>query len=138
MTSNVKIPDELAIEPIYIKLATHLCLNIMKQWQLSEDDMITLVGIESNLLHQWKHHMVEPVALDIYMRITLIIEINKSLRALFSDPAKVRKWITAPTLHYGDISPLNHIIKHGLTGLYEVNAHCRYLAFIKPDIATLH
>ena len=138
MTATHPFSDALAIEPIYIKLGVHLYLNIMRQWQVSPTDVAAIAKIDLDTLHAWQHNAVTPFDLDIYLRITLIIEINKGLKHLYINPSKVGKWMQTPIAAFKGHSPLNHIIKHGLTGLYDVNAHCRYLAFIKPEVTILH
>lgn len=105
-------------------------LNIAKEWGLSENDRICVLGAPArSTFHSWiaKARAGEPITLplDTLLRISAILGIFKALKIIFVRDADAVTWLRASNkgLVFGGQPPLALILDGSQDGIMMVRRH---------------
>lgn len=90
-------------------------LNIMRHWQVRDEDARQLLGGVSNgTFYGWKNGLVKSLEQDRLLRISYLIGIFKSLNILFS-PKLADQWVRLPNSNeiFTTRTPLDYMLRGG-------------------------
>jgi Antitoxin Xre-like helix-turn-helix domain/Antitoxin Xre/MbcA/ParS C-terminal toxin-binding domain len=119
-------PPEFVSDPITDAEAGAMLravLNLFGKWELTDEESATLLDLPVRTFRRWKAGQPGRIDRDTKARLSNILGIHKSLRIIFSDPARAYGWIKAPNAVFGD-SALAVMLRGELTDLMRVR---RYL-----------
>lgn len=107
------------------KVALKVFFNIMNEWDIRNQDQITLLGKPgSTTFYNWKKGQVSSLSVDTIERISYIMGIYKALGILFPTREQADAWIKKPNSHFNNESALAYMLKGSMVHLYDMR---RYL-----------
>jgi hypothetical protein len=100
--------------------------NLTKTWQLSEQEQMKLLGLNSrSTLHAWKAGRVSKVSRDTLERISYLLGIFKAINILLPDAKRADEWIRLPNKAplFGGRSALDRLTTGNIGDLYVVRQY---------------
>ena len=100
--------------------------NLAKTWQLSEQEQMKLLGLNSrSTLHAWKGGRVSKVSRDTLERISYLLGIFKAINILLPDTKRADEWIRLPNNAplFGGRSALDRLTTGNIGDLYVVRQY---------------
>ena len=100
--------------------------NLAKTWQLSEQEQMKLLGLNSrSTLHAWKGGRVSKVSRDTLERISYLLGIFKAINILLPDTKRADEWIRLPNKAplFGGRSALDRLTTGNIGDLYVVRQY---------------
>ena len=100
-------------------------LNISKDWKLTTDEQICLLGVPRSTFFKWREDMSGRLSHDTLERLSYILGIYKALQILIPDTALADSWIKRPNddpLFSGQ-SALTRMLSGNVSDLYVVRQY---------------
>ncbi len=97
--------------------------NIADTWGLDAKARLGLLGWPSkSTLYNWKTATDVTLPYDVLVRLSLVLGIYKALHILYPDDAFADRWMKLPNRNvmFGGRSPIDHAVRGGTIGLYDV------------------
>jgi uncharacterized protein (DUF2384 family) len=107
--------------------ALRTVFNIADRWELSADELMTLLGISaSSTYYKWRKAPPRKLSPDLLERISYLFGIYKALQILLPDPALADSWLRRPNENplFGGRPPLERMLTGQVADLFLVR---RYL-----------
>jgi len=105
--------------------ALKVFFNIAKEWGLSSQDEMTLLGSPArSTFYKWRSGVGPAVPKDTLERISYVMGIYKALRLLFPTQEQANAWPKKPNRDFDGTSALNVMLKGSVINLADVR---RYL-----------
>ena len=89
--------------------------NIMRHWEIRDEDArLLLGGVSNGTFYNWKNGLAKPLEQDRLLRISYLIGIFKSLNILFSQELADR-WVRLPNSNaiFTSRTPLEYMLRDG-------------------------
>ena len=101
---------------------TRTLLGVFHNWNLDDRDQIALLGLSQDtkprILNRFRAGMEIPNNEQFLQRAHYILSICNAVESLFPhNTTAANYWITTCSYHFGDKSPLEVMIVHGLEGM---------------------
>ena len=97
---------------------------IMERWGGDNDTARILLGAPpERTFYLWKAGQVARVPMDTLRRIGYVSGIWKALQIVYSDPGLASRWIKAPNLAFGGMTPLGRMAAGDVTDLAAVRSY---------------
>lgn len=107
------------------KVALKVFFNIMNEWNVKNQDQITLLGKPgTTTFYNWKKGQATSLSVDTMERISYIMGIYKALGILFPTREQADAWIKKPNKHFNNESALDYMLKGSMVHLNDMR---RYL-----------
>jgi hypothetical protein len=109
------------------KPAFRTFLRIARQWELSAEEQMVLLGIRSrSTYYKWRSDAPARLTPDLLERLSYIFGIYKDLQVLLPDERAADEWVRRPNQapQFGGRSALERMLSGRVADLYEVR---RYL-----------
>lgn len=107
--------------------ATKMLMVLFDHWQLRTADQLNVLGLPKSrrrILARYRAGHLPADDRDKLERVAMLLRIHKALRLLFpNDRDVVYGWIKMPNRAFQYLTPIQHIDKHGMLGLYQVLAY---------------
>lgn len=105
-------------------------INIAKRWELSEDEQLRILGLESpSTLQSWtqKASQHELVQLDLQTleRISYVISIYRSINVLLPSPERADAWMRTQNAAFRGKSALDRMTSGQVMDLLEVHEYLK-------------
>lgn len=98
--------------------------NLAREWGLSRDECITLLGRPSaRTFYRWRAGQVAGLPQDTLERISVLLGIYKALGILFPSSERAREWLRRPNKAFGDATALDVMLRGRIDHLYRVRRH---------------
>ncbi len=98
--------------------------RIMDRWQCSQDEQCILLGIDSRTtLNKYRRSEYPPkINRDMLERMSYILNINKSLKIIFTNKDSVNNWVRKPNSHpfFNGSSAMDVMLNGNIADLYNV------------------
>jgi uncharacterized protein (DUF2384 family) len=107
--------------------ALRTVFNIADRWELSADELMTLLGISApSTYYKWRKAPPRKLSPDLLERISYLFGIYKALQILLPDPALADSWLRRPNENplFGGRPPLERMLTGQVADLFLVR---RYL-----------
>jgi hypothetical protein len=97
-------------------------LGVFRNWNLEESDQIALLGLprdtKPRMLNRYRAGMEIPGSPQFLQRAHFILSICNAVESLFPhNAAAANYWVTTCSYHFGNKSPLEVMIVHGVDGM---------------------
>lgn len=97
---------------------------IMERWDVDNERARLILGTPPiRTFYLWKAGQASRVPLDTLRRIGYVSGIWKALQIVYSNPALANRWIKAPNLAFGGMSPLDRMAAGDVTDLAAVRSY---------------
>lgn len=99
--------------------------NIAKDWKLSTDEQICLLGVPRSTFFKWREDMSGRLSHDTLERLSYILGIYKALQILIPDPTLADSWIKRPNEDplFSGKSALTRMLSGNVSDLYVVRQY---------------
>lgn len=107
--------------------ALRTVFRIAERWQLSADELMTLLGISApSTYYKWRNSPPAKLSPDLLERISYLFGIYKALQILLPERALADAWLRRPNTNplFGGKAPLERMLTGQVADLYLVR---RYL-----------
>jgi len=100
-------------------------LNIARQWDISLEDQIQLLGTKRSTFFKWKKDLDGSLTPDTLERISYIIGIYKALQILLPDTGAADEWIKKPNKAplFGGLPALKRMLSGRVADLFLVRQY---------------
>lgn len=116
-------PAEFRMAPITDEEGAALfraAVRLFAHWDLTDEDAATLLDLAPRTYARWKTGKTGRLGRDQKTRLAIVMGIHKSLRIIFTDPARGYAWIGKPNDAFSGESALD-VMRHGdMTDLIRV------------------
>lgn len=127
-----------------LQLATEHALSQLADWQLSAEDIVSLLGLPEeikarHLPSYLKGERKLPVSTELQIRLEHIGGISEALTTTFPFSAQMRlMWLRRPHRRFQRRTPLAVMLEEGIDGLQKVrmDVDCAYSYAIADALAT--
>ncbi|MCC5886001.1 MAG: DUF2384 domain-containing protein [Gammaproteobacteria bacterium] len=117
-------PDLGAITDDEAAALARATVNLFRAWQLTDVEARTLLGdMAQRTWARWKAGEIGRIDRDLRARMAILMGIHKSLRYLFSDPARGYGWIRKPNDAFDGHSALDIMMRGEITDLIDLRAY---------------
>lgn len=104
---------------------TRTLLSVFHNWKLDESAQLALLGLPENtkprILNRFRAGMDIPDNPQFIQRAHYILSICNAVESLFPHNATAANyWVTTASYHFGNKSPLEVMIVHGLDGMEHI------------------
>lgn len=101
---------------------TRTLLGVFHNWNLEDTDQIALLGLPEDtkprMLNRFRAGMDVPNNPQFMQRAHFILSICNAVESLFPhNVTAANYWVTTRSYHFGDKSPLEVMVVHGLDGM---------------------
>lgn len=118
--------DYTAVE---VEAMQRAVLNIFAKWTVKDADAaVILGGVSVKTVRRWRDGDYGRVSRDLADRLSNLLGVHKTLRIIFSDPARGYNWIRAKNGALGGLSALEVMLLGGMSDLIRVR---RYLDSVR-------
>lgn len=102
-------------------------VSLLKKWNLSEEQQLALLGIETGDGASLSGHEIGaqplPAAPEVVQRAAQLIAIHRSLRVLFPENEDLRfSWVARRNQAFGGSAPIDVMLSDGRNGVARVRA----------------
>ena len=100
--------------------------NLVRRWALNDQQGRILLGEPAARTYaRWKagHVELSRISRDTRERLSILMGIHKSLRYLFSDPARGNHWLRKPNQAFGGQPALHRLLAGSIPDLAAVRAY---------------
>ncbi len=99
--------------------------RIAEQWQLTNDEQMTLLGAERSTFYKWKRERDGLLSKDTLERISYILGIYKALQILLPNEQAADAWVRRPNTAplFGGKSALDRMLSGKVSDLYVVRQY---------------
>jgi hypothetical protein len=109
-------------------VSVKLFFKISDQWQLNDNQRMTLAGVTSRTtLHTWKKKLEEGKSLalapDTLERLSYVAGIYKGVQLLFSDKTLWKDWVKQPNSDFNGQSALDRMLVGRVVDLADVRRY---------------
>lgn len=112
-----------------IKAMQRAVVNLAARWDLTDDQMATLLGgISTRTYTRWKSGKLGRASIDTAARMSNLMGIHKALRLLFRDASRGYAWIKSKNDSFNGEIALDVMLGGQLTDLMRVR---RYLDSVR-------
>lgn len=110
------------------RVAAKLFLEISIEWDLTEDQRMTLAGLSSRTsLNTWRKKVLNnegmAISKDRLERLSYIAGIYKAIQLQFGEPTQGKEWIRRPNVFFGGSSALSHMLGGQVMDIADVRRH---------------
>jgi hypothetical protein len=99
------------------------CMNLFKLWRVSDAEADVLLDLPPRTLARWKSGAIGPIERDQRVRLAQLLDIHRSLRVMFQEPAQAYGWVRTRNRAFGDRSALDVMLGGELSDLTRVRRH---------------
>jgi len=117
-------PDLTAITAEEAAALARATVNLVRAWQLTDAEARTLLGdMAQRTWARWKTGDIGRIDRDLRARMAILMGIHKSLRHLFTEPARGYAWIRRPSEALDGRSALDVMMRGEITDLIDLRTY---------------
>ncbi|NMP16235.1 antitoxin Xre/MbcA/ParS toxin-binding domain-containing protein [Thalassotalea sp. Y01] len=133
MCSDENALSENSLEEVS-KVAISTYMNIMQQWDVSDEDQLSLLGLNAVAnVEKLKEELVSSMTSEMLDRISFVLKIYKYLQVLFPEREQSNSWINKGNDAFDGKTALMVILSDNENGLLTV-AKYLYSQFQMPNV----
>ena len=119
-----KQPDFTVITDEEAAALARTTVNLFRAWDLMDGEARVLLGdTDERTWVRWKTGAVGRIDRELHARMAILMGIHKSLRYLFTEPARGYTWIRKPNAAFGGRSALDVMMRGEITDLIEIRTY---------------
>lgn len=99
-------------------------LRLFEAWKITDAEAgILLGGLSPRSLHRWRKGETGRYARDLYDRLSNLLGIHKSLRLVFSDPARGYEWVRKSNADLGGRAAIEIMLDGGMDDIRRIRTY---------------
>lgn len=107
---------------------SRLLMSILDEWKLTAEQQVQLLGLpaetRARALARFRAGEVMPDDGDLVVRAQDLLAIHDALRVAFPmNEALAPMWVSTPSPHFGERTPLELMLEQGMSGIASVKNH---------------